>query len=72
MKELPHKLYKILDTHTDKHWVTHNGKAVWMKAGHAKSAWSNSMWRKKIKFNDQIRYKILEYSVDVWNMKIID
>ncbi len=66
------KIYAILDTETEL-FVTYNSKCAWSKAGNAKNAFSQHQpydkdW-KRLKFEEQTRYKIVELTEYYWMYK---
>lgn len=67
MLALPLELFKIYDTKLDKFWETNQGKLLWTKINHAKTAWTSATWRDSdVRFNDQERYKIVKFTVPMW------
>lgn len=68
-RELPNKLYKILNTETNKYWTTGHGKTIWAKPADAKGAWTLAHYMSGEKFNNQARYIIMEFEAKQWEMR---
>lgn len=70
---LPLVLFKIYDTLSCEFWETNQGKLIWTKLNHAKTAWTSQSWHEgDVRFNDQERYKIVKFTVPEWDNAVFN